>query len=232
MEKLIWTGLDEKDFRPYKTWINNGSPGICGSYCAAVLTHYTVLRDTNHRMVKNDLIDAFKKVVDDYHLHSGTFYWNVETGLNSIFNFENYRAKSGIFPDIEAPKIIDQYQSPVIVGTLKYLGSSYKNHWLLVYAYAYDDKNDLYFKAYDNHGNYKAIIPAKQTNAYVYLEPIQESSSDVSLKEAPNEFGQDITIRTNQARVNFLEKQAKEAEERKKKQFFGKEWNEWKDMII
>lgn len=232
MEKLIWTGLDEKEFKSYKSWINNGSPGICGTYCAAVLTHYTVLRDTNHQMEKNDLIDAFKKVIDDYHLHSGTFYWNVENGLNSIFNFKNYRAKSGLLPDIEVPKIIDQYQSPVIVGTLKYLGSSYKNHWLLVYAYAYDDKYDLYFKAYDNHGNYKAIIPAKQTNAYIYLEPIQTSSTDVSLKEEPNDFTEDITIKTNQARVNFLEKQAKESEERKKKQIFGKEWKEWKDMII
>ena len=61
MEKLIWTGLEEKAFKPYKTWINKGSPGICGSYCAAVLTHVTVLRDTNHWMAKQDLINAFKK---------------------------------------------------------------------------------------------------------------------------------------------------------------------------
>ncbi|MER2061937.1 MAG: dihydrolipoamide dehydrogenase, partial [Aerococcus urinaeequi] len=63
MEKLIWTGLDENVFRPYKSWINKDSPGICGTYCAAVLTHFIVLRETNHRMAKQDLIDAYKKVV-------------------------------------------------------------------------------------------------------------------------------------------------------------------------
>ncbi|WP_270370381.1 dihydrolipoamide dehydrogenase [Aerococcus urinaeequi] len=235
MEKLIWTGLDENAFRPYKSWINKDSPGICGTYCAAVLTHFIVLRETNHRMAKQDLIDAYKKVVDDYHLHSGTFYWNVETGLNSVFNFENYRAKSGLLPDIEVPKLIDQYQAPVIVGTLKYLGSAYKNHWLLVYAYAYDEQNNLYFKAYDNHGKHNAVIPAKQTNAYVYLEPIQATTIEPSTDEIINEvddFTKDIAIETNQARQIFLKRQAKEAEERKKKQIFGKEWDEWKDMII
>jgi len=159
----------------------------------------------------------------------------VETGLNSVFNFENYRAKSGLLPDIEVPKLIDQYQAPVIVGTLKYLGSAYKNHWLLVYAYAYDEQNDLYFKAYDNHGKHNAVIPAKQTNAYVYLEPIQVTTSEPSTDEITNEvddFTQDIAIETNQARQIFLQRQAKEVEERKKKQIFGKEWNEWKDMII
>lgn len=231
MEKLIWTGLDEKTFRPYKSWINKGSPGICGTYCAAVLTHFTVLRDTNHWMAKDKLIAAFKKVVDDYHLHRGTFYWNVEAGLNSIFNFENYRAKSGLLPDIEVPKLIDRYQSPVIVGTLKYLGSAYKNHWLLVYAYAYDEMNELYFKAYDNHGRYNVVIPAKETNAYVYLAPIQEKEIGETEDNKLDE-NSDVSIVTNQARSVYLERQAKEAEKRKKKQIFGKEWDEWKDMII
>lgn len=234
MDNLIWTGLDEQRFRTYKSWINKGNPGICGTYCAAVLTHFTVLRDTNHWMSKSGLIDAFKKVVDDYHLHSGTFYWNVEAGLNMVFNYENYRAKSGLVPDIEVPKLIDQYQSPVIVGTLKWLGSTYKNHWLLVYAYAYDEQNDLYFKAYDNHGRYNAVIPTKQTNAYVYLEPVQAQveSSDISTDNEEIDFTTDISIATNQARTIYLERQAKEAEERKQKQIFGKEWDEWKDMII
>ncbi|MGH2118497.1 dihydrolipoamide dehydrogenase, partial [Aerococcus sp. L_32] len=66
-------------------------------------------------------------------------------------------------------------------------------------------------------------------------EPIQAATTVPSTDEITNEvddFTQDIAIETNQARQIFLQRQAKEAEERKKKQFFGKEWDEWKDMII
>lgn len=59
---------------------------------------------------------------------------------------------------------------PIIVGTVSFLGSSYKNHWLLVYAYAYDSKGKLWYKAYDNHGNSQAVIPAVQTLSAVFLE--------------------------------------------------------------
>jgi len=229
MERLIWTGLDESQFRRYKSWINKSFPGICGTYCAAVLTHHTVLQDTGHWMSKQQLLNAVETVVDDFHLHEGTFYWNVAAGLNSIFNFKHYRAKTGLIPDKAVPELIDRYQQPVIVGTLAVLGSPYKNHWLLVYAYAYDNHNQLYFKAYDNHGSYKAVIPAKHTNAYVYLEPIlQEKDSQVNVENRHDE----INIKPNLARISFLEKQAKEAADHQKKLIFGKEWDEWKDMII
>ncbi len=233
MDKLVWTGLDEKEFRRYKSWINKKNPGICGSYCAAVLTHFTVFKDTGHWMSKKDLIDSFEILVDAYHLHQGTFYWNVASGLNMMFNYEHYRAKSGLMPDLEVPKLIDQYQQPVIVGTLKYLGSPYKNHWLLVYAYAYDQENNLYFKAYDNHGKIDAVIPADQTNTYVYLEPIKSQTNiDNNSPVTANTTENLITIKSNQAREIFLEKKAKEEKAKKERQIFGKEWDEWKDMII
>ncbi|RPA55530.1 dihydrolipoamide dehydrogenase [Aerococcus agrisoli] len=231
MERLIWTGLDESQFRRYKSWINKTSPGICGTYCAAVLTHYTVLQDTGHWMSKQQLLNAFETVVDDYHLHEGTFFWNVAAGLNSVFNFNHYRAKTGLIPDKEVPDLIDRYQQPVIVGTLAALGSPYKNHWLLVYAYAYDNENQLFFKAYDNHGNYKAVIPAKHTNAYVYLEAIAPSEATARHSNAA-ETDDNIAIKPNLARRRFLEKQAKEEAEHQQKLIFGKEWDEWKDMII
>ncbi|MGH2118487.1 dihydrolipoamide dehydrogenase, partial [Aerococcus sp. L_32] len=66
-------------------------------------------------------------------------------------------------------------------------------------------------------------------------EPIQATTIEPSTDEIINEvddFTKDIVIETNQARKIFLKRQAKEAEERKKKQIFGKEWDEWKDMII
>lgn len=232
MDNLVWTGLDESQFTRYKSWINRQHPGICGTYCAAVLTHYTVLQDTGHWLSKKDLLGTLERVVDAYHLHKGTFFWNVAAGLNAVFNAEHYFAKTGLVPDIDVPKLIDQYQQPVIVGTLKYLGSPYQNHWLLVYAYAYDQNNDLYFKAYDNHGNYKAVIPAKHTNSYVYLEPIEDTSEKTATDAKADGGPDEISISPNKARTIYLEKEAREAEERKKNQIFGKEWDEWKDMII
>ena len=61
---------------------------------------------------------------------------------------------------------------PVVVGTTAALGSPYKNHWLVVYQYAFDSTGKLWYKAYDNHGSITTIIPAVQTLCALWLEKL------------------------------------------------------------
>ena len=58
---------------------------------------------------------------------------------------------------------------PVIVGSLSILGSKYRNHWLLAYAFGYNDEGKLFYKCYDNHGKINAVIPASQIGVVIWL---------------------------------------------------------------
>lgn len=170
METLNWHGLDSDTFKVYRSWKNNQSVGICGTYCAAVLTHYITKRDTGISLNKEILINGLKKPIDQLTPHKGSFYWNIREALNYILQPTEYIAHSGWWTERDVPQLITDDKGPVIVGTLQILGSSYKNHWLVVYAYAFDATGKLWFKGYDNHGRHDAVIPASETFSYVYLE--------------------------------------------------------------
>ncbi|MCZ0716990.1 dihydrolipoamide dehydrogenase [Aerococcus kribbianus] len=169
--QLQWRGEAGSHYRPYAQWKNNGPVGVCGTYCAAVLVHDRVYKDTGAKLDQQLLINGLLKPIDKLTLHPGSFFWNIQFALNYMLANVGYYAQSGLFTEKAVPKLIDQGKGPVIVGTLSLLGSPYKNHWLLVYAYAYDQAGDLYFRAYDNHGKSQAIIPAKETFSYVYVLP-------------------------------------------------------------
>ena len=37
-EKVEWRGLPEGDMQPFKAYVNEKTPGVCGTYAAACLT--------------------------------------------------------------------------------------------------------------------------------------------------------------------------------------------------
>lgn len=167
-----WTGLQPSRFLKYRSWINKQKPGICGTYCAAVLLHDAIYQKTNHSLSKEKLLNGLKPVVDGALPYRGTFFWDIANGLRRLLNQSKiWRIRTGLLAEtIVVKQLSSDHPQPVIVGTTKYLNSKYKNHWLVVYAYGYNESGKLFFRAYDNHGRYKAVVPASQTLACVWLE--------------------------------------------------------------
>lgn len=237
MIALSWRGIDEVRFRKYKNFVNRQSPGICGTYSAGVMVHDRVLQDTGIYLNRQKLLDGMQQAVDDYHLHRGTFIWNIRNGLNLMLSETPYRAQVGFFTEKKLPALIDQGFGPFVVGTLGVLGSTYGNHWVLVYAYTFDKKGNLYFRCYNNHGRHDSIIKASETFCYAYL--VNEAGTITAEKimqatqiedTSPIESG----VRFIPNRNRELALVSKELLEKKQtsRKFLGKEWNEWKDMII
>lgn len=176
-----WIGLPATRFFKYRNWINNQRPGICGTYCAAVLVHDAIYEKTKKRLNKETLLNGLKLVVDDLMPYRGTFFWDIAHGIRRIFgNTRMWNVKVGILTERLVPELLSgDNPRPVIVGTTKFLNSKYKNHWVVVYAYGYDENNKLYYRAYDNHGSYNAVIPASQTFSCVWLEEREDKKGEL-----------------------------------------------------
>lgn len=171
-----WIGLPSARFLKYKAWINKNHPGICGTYCAAVLVHDAIYHKYRRSLKRDTLLKGLKKVVDDFMPYRGTFFWDVANGLRRILrNQTEYEVRTGLITERIVPKILSgENPRPVIVGTTKLLNSKYKNHWVVVYAYGYDEAGKMFYRAYDNHGKHKAVIPASQTFSCVWLDDVSE----------------------------------------------------------
>lgn len=167
-----WNGLKPSRFAKYRSWINSGSPGICGTYCSAVLVHDAVLHKYKHSLDKDTLLAGLLTVVDEFMPYKGTFFWDVQHGLKVLLaDIPDWIVKSGLITEKIVPALLDRPDPvPVIVGTTRLFNSKYKNHWVVVCAYGYNEDGKLYYKAYDNHGRYQAILPASQTIGCVWLE--------------------------------------------------------------
>lgn len=169
---MKWEGLRPNAFREYRTWINNETPGICGTYVSSVLLHYLFKHEFKESIEKTTLVEGLRFPVDNALPYKGTFPWDVKRGLDvALKKVPGWRARLGFIPDIQVVKQLSQKNPlPIAVGTTGLLGSPYKNHWILVYAFGYNSEGKLFFKAYDNHGRYTAVVPASQTFGYVYVE--------------------------------------------------------------
>lgn len=168
---INWTGLKAARFSQYRSWINNKKPGVCGSYVCATLLHDLYKHQYEKDLSKTVLLDGLKSVIDETFAYRGTFPWDLRYGLNFVLKDNpDYKAKMCFIPDkIVVDRLNKPDPIPLAVGTARLLGSSYQNHWVLVYAYGYNEAGKLYFKAYDNHGKTDSILPASQTFGCVWL---------------------------------------------------------------
>lgn len=171
MEEIEWHGLEAKRFKPYASWRNTRQPGICGTYVVSVLLHDFLLQTYGLDWNKEDLLKGVEEVVDGWMPYRGTFMWDLYHGLNVFLKkIPGFQAHMHLIPDLAIVKLLSSSKPrPVAVGMADLLGSSYKNHWLVAYAYGRDKTGKLYFKCYDNHGNYQAIIKASQTIGCVWI---------------------------------------------------------------
>ncbi len=172
MEEITWQGLDEKRFKKYRQWKNTRQPGICGSYVVSVLLHDFLLQHYGLDYSQKQLIQGVEEVVDQWMPYQGTFVWDLAHGLNYFLEkFTDHRAQTHLLPDLAIPQILSSdHPRPIAVGTAELLGSPYHNHWLVAYAYGYDVEGKLYFKSYDNHGRYQAVIPASKSIGCVWID--------------------------------------------------------------
>lgn len=170
-EPKHWHGLPPSRFIKYRSWINKQKPGICGTYCSAVLIHDAIYQETKQSLNRDVLLNGLKTVIDDLLPYKGTYFWDLAFGIRRLLaDIPEWRVKTALIAERTVPKLLDEGAGPVIVGTNMLLNSSYKNHWLLVYAYGYNEEGKLFFRAYDNHGRYKAVVAASQTITCVWLE--------------------------------------------------------------
>lgn len=167
-----WTGIKASRFSKYRSWINDQKPGICGSYVSAVLLHDLYKQQYGKDLSRTSLIEGLRSVIDETFGYRGTFPWDLKHGLNVVLKGNSdYNAKLSFIPDKVVVDLLSRANlMPIAVGTARLLGSPYHNHWVLVYAYGYNDDGKLFFKAYDNHGKSAAILPASQTFGCVWIE--------------------------------------------------------------
>ena len=170
---IHWIGLKPERFRKYRTWINNFRPGICGTYVGAVILHDSFKQKYGIDLEKQKLIAGLKTVIEDTFPYKGTFPWDVWHGLDWVLKDNpDFSVKMHFVPERKIVSLLNRKNPvPIAVGTATLFGSPYKNHWVVVYAYGYDQVGKLFFKAYDNHGRYTAILPASQTIGCVWIEP-------------------------------------------------------------
>lgn len=166
-----WTGLSSMQFTGYRTFVNRVKPGICGTYVSAALVHYTIKSERDYDLDMQTLLTALKPKIEDRQSYRGTFAWDLKEGLNELLAEDHvYEARYHLVSNpIVVRELSKEKPLPVIVGTTRLFGSKYGNHWLLVYAFGYNDQGQLFYRAYDNHGRTMAVIPASQTLACVWL---------------------------------------------------------------
>lgn len=168
-----WIGLEASRFKKYKTWVNNVRPGICGTYVGAVILHDAFNQRYGIDISEGKLIHGLKTVTEDTFPYKGTFLWDVWHGLNYVLKDNaDLKVKMSFVSERKVVSLLNRENPiPVAVGTATLFGSPYKNHWVVVYAYGYNQEGKLFFKAYDNHGRFTAILPASQTTGCVWIEP-------------------------------------------------------------
>lgn len=166
-----WTGINPRAMKVYRKYVNRKFPGYCGTYTAAALAHYVIQKDYEKELSMDDLIIGLKPRIDGRFWYKGTYPWDLIGGLKALFEDVDYKPRWHLISNPIVTKELSQAKPyPVIVGTTKAFGSKYGNHWLLVYAFGYNNAGQLFYKAYDNHGKINAVIPASQTMAAVWLE--------------------------------------------------------------
>ena len=170
-ENVEWRGLPEGDMQPFKAYVNEKTPGVCGTYAAACLTVLMAKREGVVTQSMDDLLESMEASIEYALPYRGTFYWDVQRGLNNEWKKYGYKSHFNLFSEKVVPGLLED-GVPVVVGTTAALGSPYKNHWLVVYQYAYDSTGKLWYKAYDNHGSITTIIPAVQTLCALWLEKL------------------------------------------------------------
>jgi len=188
-EVLKWTGIHESLFIRYNNgmWLNNPENypignGICGPISVAIMMSF-YQDNYNPEYIPNsvrtpgsahpgNLIFLLEKHIGGSYM--GTIAPMIFFGLQQLldsYHITFYRPKMTMFATWDVVKENVAKRHPIAVGMTNWAGSpdNYGNHWVTVYAYSVNSKNKGFYKAIDNHGNYKARINASWTIGAIWL---------------------------------------------------------------
>lgn len=188
-EVLKWTGIHESLFIRFNKgmWLNNPENypignGICGPISVAIMMSF-YQDNYNPNYIPNsvrtpgsaypgNLIFLLEKHIGGS--YTGTIAPMIFLGLQQFldsYNITFYRPKMTMLATWDVVKENVDKRHPIAVGMTNWAGSpdNYGNHWVTVYAYSVNSKNKGFYKAIDNHGNYKARINASWTIGAIWL---------------------------------------------------------------
>lgn len=189
VEILKWKGIHESLFLKYNygMWINNEENypignGICGPISTAIMLSYyqdninpayipLSIRTPGSRQPGNLIYLLEKHIGGSY---TGTFALMIFVGLQQFldsYHITFYQPRMSMLSTWDIVKENVDARHPIAVGLTNWAGSpdKYGNHWVTVYAYSVNSKNKGFYKAIDNHGDYKARINASWTIGAIWL---------------------------------------------------------------
>ena len=73
-EKVEWRGLPERDMQPFKAYVNEKTPGVCGTYAAACLTVLMAKREGVVTQSMDELLKGMEASIEYALPYRGTFY--------------------------------------------------------------------------------------------------------------------------------------------------------------
>ncbi|MGX7204200.1 hypothetical protein [Enterococcus pingfangensis] len=169
-----WVEL--KSFEKYREW-KTPRGFLCGTYAASVLLAYwqdeldqdcLPSLEINSKQ-KEELIRVLQSFLQPIDLP--TIPCQISLGLNRFFRRYQipYRARGTAIGSWQRVTKRITAGEPVMIGLLQILGSSYKNHWVVVHGFMETADGQKFYKVHDNWGNSEAIIPAEWGNGTITL---------------------------------------------------------------
>lgn len=176
MADLLGQWVELKSFEKYREW-QTPRGFLCGTYAASVLLAYwqdeldqeclPQLEITSNQ--KEELIRTLQSFLQPIDLP--TIPFQISCGLNRFFRHYQipYRARGTAIGSWQRVTKRIAAGEPVMIGLLQLLGSSYKNHWVVVHGFMETADGQKFYKVHDNWGNSEAIIPAEWGNGTITL---------------------------------------------------------------
>ena len=98
-ENVEWRGLPESEMEPFKAYVNGKTPGICGTYAAAALTVLMAKREEVVTQTMDELLKGMEASIEYAFPYRGTFYWDVQRGLNHEWKKYGYKTHFNLFSE-------------------------------------------------------------------------------------------------------------------------------------
>lgn len=168
-------GVPAGKFFPYRR-MKTTKGYLCGSVASSVLFSYlqdaeqltlpTILRQSH--ATDNSATLTAKLIATLQPLDFPTLSVQLALGWQRFFH--HYRIKVTIAEQSFGARAhfiqLCQKNQPAVIGVLRFLGSSYGNHWVTAYAYA-EDSGQTFYQLHDNWGDYRKIIASSWGNALI-----------------------------------------------------------------
>lgn len=181
--EFAWKGIAESRFSRYAGagWINKSDDGVgyCGPYAAATLLAYfddyidngivpdsiRIRNSTSPGTLVSTMIRLTPKASETLPNHVGS---GITTFMKN-YSTTKVNASVDLYQTWIYVNTLCSKQRPILTGLLNALGSSYGDHWVLVYQIREDAEGKGWYKCVDNWGGYNKVIQSSWTMGNVWL---------------------------------------------------------------